>query len=377
MHNFDILIVGGGPAGSTLAYSLKNSGLKIGILDKESFPRQKICAGWVTPEVMHALNIDLLDYAKNNVFQNINGFKISQLGQRQVESHYPGEPVSYGILRIEFDDYLLQRCAAELILQEAFESMERTDEGWLVNAKYRARLVIGAGGHYCPVARAIGSKGNGELAVVAQEAEFEMSTEQTLNCRVKKEVPELFFTPDLKGYGWIFRKGDYLNIGLGREDKSKLPGHVKAFCQYLTEQGKIPADMTAKYKGHAYILYDHAEREMVADNVLLIGDAAGLAYTQSGEGIRPAVESAMLAADVIRSCENDYSKNRLQAYNELMEQRFGERLPDPDLLQRIPLFLKRIFASQLMKTHWFTRNIVTDKWFLQSHQTPLPAIKES
>ena len=116
MNSYDVLIVGGGPAGSTLAYSLKNSALKIGILDKQAFPRQKICAGWVTPEVMRVLNLDLEDYAKNNILQKISGFKISQLGQKQVESHYPGEPVSYGIRRIEFDDYLLQRCGAELIL---------------------------------------------------------------------------------------------------------------------------------------------------------------------------------------------------------------------------------------------------------------------
>jgi geranylgeranyl reductase family protein len=376
MQAFDVLIVGGGPAGSTLAYSLKNSGLKIGIMDKQAFPRQKICAGWVTPEVMRVLNIDVQDYAKTHVLQKINGFKISQPGQKQLESHYPDEPVSYGIRRIEFDHYLLQRCDAELILQEAFEKMDKTEHGWLVNNKYQAKLVVGAGGHYCPVARAIDSKGVSELAVVAQEAEFLMSSEQKKNCSINKEVPELFFTPDLKGYGWIFRKGDYLNIGLGREDKSKLSGHVKAFCKYLEEQGKIPADITAKYKGHAYILYNHSEREMVARNVLLIGDSAGLAYPQSGEGIRPAIESAMLAADVIRGCGNDYSTQKLQVYIELMERRFGKRQAELGLLQRVPLFLKRMIASQLMKMHWFTRRIVTDKWFLQSQLARLPAIKE-
>lgn len=376
MNSYDVLIVGGGPAGSTLAYSLKNSGLKIGILDKQSFPRQKICAGWVTPEVMRVLNLDLEDYAKNNILQKISGFKISQLGQKQVESHYPGEPVSYGIRRIEFDDYLLQRCGAELILEQAFKKMEKNNNGWLVNGLYQAKLVIGAGGHYCPVARAIDSKGISELAVVAQEAEFEMNAEQKQNCTIKEEIPELFFTPDLMGYGWVFRKGDYLNIGLGREDKSRLSSHVKDFCEYLTAQGKIPADITAKYNGHAYLLYNHAVREMVADNVLLIGDSAGLAYPQSGEGIRPAVESAMLAADVIRDCTGDYSKDKLQAYNKLMEQRFGQRLPGPDTMERLPMFVKRLFASQLMKTQWFTKNIVTDKWFLQSHQTPMSAIKE-
>lgn len=377
MKSYDVLIVGGGPAGSTLAYCLKNSGLKIGILDKKTFPRQKICAGWVTPEVMRVLNIDLDDYANDRVLQKISGFKISQLGQKQVESHYSGEPVSYGIRRIEFDDYLLQRCGAELILNEAFNKMEKASEGWLVNDDYKANLVIGAGGHYCPVARAIDSKGVSELAVVAQEAEFEMTTQQKASCSIREEVPELFFTPDLKGYGWVFRKGDYLNIGLGREDKSKLSSHVKKFCDYLVVQGKIPEDIVEKYNGHAYLLYNHAVREMVADNVLLIGDSAGLAYPQSGEGIRPAVESAMLAADVIRDCAGDYSKNKLHAYNDVMEQRFGKRLPGPDLMERLPMFIKRIFASQLMRTQWFTKKVVTDKWFLQSHQSSLPAIKNS
>ena len=376
MNSYDILIVGGGPAGSTIAYSLKNSGLKIGILDKQSFPRQKICAGWVTPEVMRVLNLDLEDYAKTNILQKISGFKISQLGQKQLESHYPGEPVSYGIRRIEFDDYLLQRCGAELILEQAFKKMKKNNDGWLVNDLYQAKLVIGAGGHYCPVARAIGSKGISELAVVAQEVEFEMNAEQKQNCTIREEVPELFFIPDLMGYGWVFRKGDYLNIGLGREDKSKLSSHVKYFCEYLAAQGKIPTDVTAKYNGHAYLLYNHAVREMVADNVLLIGDSAGLAFPQSGEGIRPAVESAMLAADVIRDCADEYSKEKLQAYNDLMEKRFGKRLPGPDLMERLPMFVKRIFASQLMKTQWFTRNVVIDKWFLQSQQMPMPAIKE-
>jgi len=373
---YDILIVGGGPAGSTFAYSLRGSGLKIGILDKASFPRQKTCAGWVTPEVMRVLNIDLDDYANGRVLQKISGFKISQIGQKQVESEYPGEPVSYGIRRIEFDHYLLMRCGAELMLNEAFDKMQKTHDGWLVNDRYRARLVIGAGGHYCPVARAIGSKGISEQAVVAQEAEFEMNMQQKQNCSIKEEVPELFFTPDLMGYGWVFRKGDYLNIGLGREDKKQLSGHVKDFCNYLSAQGKIPSDIAAKYNGHAYLLYNHAVREMVADHVLLIGDSAGLAYPQSGEGIRPAVESAILAADVVRACDGDYSQVRLQAYNDLMEQRFGERLPGPDLMERLPMFIKKYLAGWLMKTHWFTKNIVTDKWFLQSHQKPLSVINE-
>ena len=367
---FDVLIIGGGPAGSTLAWALRNSGIDIAVMDKEDFPRHKICAGWVTPAVMQELNIDLDDYAHGRVLQPISGFRISQIGQKQVQSHYSGDPVSYGIRRIEFDNYLLQRSESKLLTGMAFKHMERIDNGWRVNDELDAKLVIGAGGHFCPVARAIGSKGVSELAVTAQEVEFEMTPEQVDVCPIDAEVPELFFTPDLKGYGWIFRKGNFLNIGLGREDKHKLSSHVQDFIRYLKQQNKIPQDLPDKFNGHAYLLYPHAIRDIVSDNVLLIGDAAGLAYPQSGEGIRPAVESALLAARVIKQCHGDYAAVQLQAYHELIEQRFGKREPGPDLLERLPLGIKQLFASELMKTRWFTQKIMTERWFLQSQQEP-------
>ena len=84
VKRLDILVVGGGPAGSTLAYYLSGSGLSCAIMDKQDFPRQKICAGWVTPAVMHELDIDLEDYARGRELQAIRGFRISQLGQKQV-----------------------------------------------------------------------------------------------------------------------------------------------------------------------------------------------------------------------------------------------------------------------------------------------------
>ena len=367
----DVLIVGGGPAGSTLAWALRDSGLRIAILDKAEFPRQKVCAGWVTPAVMQELAIDLDDYARGRVLQPISGFRISQLGHKPVQSHYSGDPISYGIRRIEFDDYLLQRSQARLITAQAFGHMQRIDHGWRINDDITARLVVGAGGHFCPVARAIGAKGVSEVAVAAQEVEFEMTPEQEAACAVSAEVPELFFTPDLKGYGWVFRKGRYLNIGLGREDRHRLSAHVQSFVNYLKQHNKIPGDIPQKLNGHAYLLYPHAQREIVGDQVLLIGDAAGLAYPQSGEGIRPAVESALLAARVLRECDGDYSSARLQRYTELIEQRFGERQPEAGIMERLPMAIKQLAASGLMRTEWFTKNIVTERWFLHAHQAPL------
>ena len=373
MKQVDVLIVGGGPAGSTLAWALRDSGLAVTILDKQIFPRDKVCAGWVTPAVMEELQINLDDYARGRTLQPITGFRVSQLGKKEVETLYHDKPVSYGIRRCEFDDYLLQRSGAERVLGQAFKSMVWLGDNWLVNDNIQARLVVGAGGHFCPVARAVGAKpGRHEQAVAAQEIEFEMTPEQARECQIDAQVPELFFTPDLVGYGWIFRKGNFLNIGLGREDKHRLSEHVQNFCQFLKQQGKIPADTPDKFHGHAYLLYPHAIREVIKDGVLLIGDAAGLAYPQSGEGIRPAVESALLAAQVVRTCDGDFQQTRLQPYYVKLVDRFGERQPKAGLLEKLPLGLKQALAGQLMQTRWFTRHVVMDRWFLHSQQAPLP-----
>lgn len=373
MHDTEVLIVGGGPAGSTLARALQKTGVDVVIMDKAHFPRDKVCAGWVTPEVMQELEIDLKDYARDHVLQPIHAFRTGQIGQHPMQSEFPGKPVSYGIRRIEFDNYLIHRCGAKLLLGQAFESMQHDADGWVVNDAVKARLVVGAGGHFCPVARFIGAKRPGEIAVAAQEIEFEMSPQQTAHCPVKGEIPELFFTSDLKGYGWVFRKDNFLNIGLGREDKHRLAGHVERFCTYLAESGRIPPDLPGKFKGHAYLLYPHARRALLQDGVMLIGDAAGLAYAQSGEGIRPAVESALLAAQSILSCQGDYSADRLQSYEHDIEARFGRRQPVHARSPRLSPQIRQSLASLLMKNRWFSKNLLIRRWFLHAHQEPLPA----
>lgn len=373
MTDTEVLIIGGGPAGSTLARALRQSGLDVAVMDKAAFPRDKVCAGWVTPAVFEELGIDLEDYASGRVLQPIHGFRTGRIGQKQVQSDFPGEPASYGIRRYEFDHYLLQRSGAELLLGQAFETMRREADGWLVNDTVRARLVVGAGGHFCPVARFAGAKGPGETAVAAQEIEFEMNPQQKSACRVDGELPELYFTPDLKGYGWVFRKGDFLNIGLGREDKHRLSAHVESFRDYLAGIGRIPRDLPGKFKGHAYLLYPHARRDPVADRILLIGDAAGLAYAQSGEGIRPAVESALLAARVILDCAGDYSAPGLRPYAEALEARFGKRGSTPAVGGKLSAQARQAVAGWLLKSRWFSRNFLIKRWFLHQQDRPLPS----
>ena len=382
-----MLIVGGGPGGSSCARRLAAAGLDVVVLDKAAFPRDKVCAGWITPAVVDALGLDTADYARGRVFQPITAFRVGREGGAMIDLEYE-RPVSYGIRRCEFDHYLLSRCGARLELGQRCQSIQRTAVGWVVNDRFQAPMLVGAGGHFCPVAQWLGDhptplareseRGAGgeggpqrkplsdssEPLVAAQEIEFHLDERQQADCQVAAHRPELYFCRDLMGYGWCFRKGDYLNVGLGREDRRGLAEHVAAFCDSLKQQGRIPHDLPRKFHGHAYLLYGHASRHLVDDGVLLIGDAAGLAYAQSGEGIRPAIESGLLAAEAIVEAAGHYARQRLEPYRLRLEKHFGRRRTPPSTVGRAPSAFRQFLGGRLLANRWFVRRMVIERWFL-------------
>ncbi len=372
MDSCDVLIVGGGPAGSSCARRLRREGFDVVILDKAKFPRDKVCGGWITPQVLAELALDPGEYSRGRVLQPITGFRTGFIGDGGLVTSYDA-PVSYGIRRNEFDDYLLRRSSARIHDGTPLDALELLGAAWIVNGRYRAPLVVGAGGHFCPVARFLGNRRRGEPLVAAQEIEFLLSAAQRLRCTVRPEVPELYFCTDMKGYGWCFRKGDYLNIGLGRLDPHHLARHIAEFSALLKAAGRIPEDSPDSWPGHAYLLYGPAARNIVADGVMLIGDSAGLAYAQSGEGIRPAIESGLLAAEVILRANGDYRREKLQPYCDRLVQRFGNT--ESDWTRRIRILLPGSLAvaaaRRLLATRWFSRHVLLDRWFLHSHMPPL------
>ena len=368
MESCDALIIGGGPAGSSCAWQLRRHGLNVIVMDKSGFPRDKVCAGWITPAVIEALQLDTGDYARHLVLQPITAFLTGLIGGEAVITRYPA-PVSYGIRRCELDNYLLQRSGARLYLGQPLQSLRRDGGQWIINDTVSTPLVVGAGGHFCPVARFMGAKlGASEPVIAAKEIEFEMSPAQQDDCKVRGDTPELYFCPDLKGYGWCFRKGNYLNIGLGREDNRRLSEQLRDFCAFLKQCGRIPQDIPDIFHGHAYLLYGHAVRRQLDDGMLLIGDAAGLAYPQSGEGIRPAVESGLMAAATIIEADGDYRLQKLQPYAGRLAARFGAT---ESAANTEPSSLRKFLAGKLLVNRWFTRHVVLDRWFLHTHQPSL------
>lgn len=375
MRSFDVLIVGGGPAGSSCAWKLRRSGLRVAVLDRASFPRDKVCAGWITPQVVEELELDLEEYAKNYTCQPFHGFRVGALGGDDVAVDYR-TPVSFGIRRCEFDTHLLRRSGAELLLGESVRSLRVAEGGWVVNDSLQASLLVGAGGHFCPVVRLVHPDPPDPIGVVAaQEVEFALEDRAAAACTVRPELPELYFMDDLRGYGWAVRKGAFLNVGLGRQDSRDLGAHVGRFLDFLQARGALPAGSPRKLRGHAYLLYGLSPRPLVGDRLLLVGDAAGLADPRSGEGIRPAIESGLLAAAVVLRSAGGYGRAELMPYQKAMVRRFGRRDAHPvsALSALVPPALRPRIARWALASRLVAKHVILDRWFLHRHLAPLPA----
>ena len=385
MDSCDVLIVGGGPGGSSCARALRDAGADVVVIDKAAFPRDKVCAGWITPQVVTDLKLDLDEYANHRTLQAIRGFRTGVIGQqRDVTTRYD-HVVSFGIRRCEFDHYLLERSGARLYLGERVTNVRREGAGWIVNDRIAARLLIGAGGHFCPIARMLneadsaqsgavrqGSGGktasDAPAVVVAQEVEFPIDADAA-SYAIDPETPELYFSANLDGYGWCFRKRHYLNVGLGLLDRHACSTAARAFLSYLQARGRIPSTASWHWRGHAYLLAEPRARQVVDDGVMLIGDAAGLAYPQSGEGIRPAIESGLMAAATIRDARGTYSHDRLLPYEQQLAARFGSSTEPRSPV--LPAGLTSALAVALMRVPSFVRHVVLNRWFLRAGEPAL------
>lgn len=379
--NCDVLIVGGGPGGSSCARALQQAGADVVVLDKATFPRDKVCAGWITPQVVTDLELNLNDYSYGRTMQAIRGFRSGVIGHLADVTTTYDHAVSYGIRRCEFDHYLLVRSGARLELGEAVAEIRRDGTGWIVNSRIRAAMLVGAGGHFCPVARMLNdnlldSRSDRHAAqqpttqpvVVAQEAEFPIDADDA-SFAVERDMPELYFSPDLNGYGWCFRKQNYMNVGLGLLDRHECSAATKRFVAYLQARGRLPANTSWRWRGHAYLLAEPRARKVLDDGVLLIGDAAGLAYPQSGEGIRPAIESGMMAASAIANARGSYSREHLAPYQQQLGNRFGSSTRTRRSI--VPSALTSALAVGLMQVPSFVRYIVLDRWFLRASEAAL------
>ncbi len=364
MTRVDAVIVGGGPAGSTCARALRRAGWDVLVVDRARFPRDKVCAGWLSPEVFSSLDLSPADYgAAGLTLQAISAFRTGVIGSAMVETQYP-DVVSYGILRREFDDFLLQRAGARVLQGTAVETLRRADSTWIVNETIEAPVLIGAGGHFCPVARHVrGGGADTARPIVAKEAEF-LDPRYARNAA--QHPPSLFFCRDLDGYGWCVPKGDYVNVGIGRRASHDFSTHARDFVAFLESHDIHAGGAEVRWHGHAYFASGTGPRPLVDREVLLIGDAAGLAYPESGEGIRPSIESGQLAAETLITARGRCDIDDLRPYAEAI------RAAHPPMSRRsAPVRAVSAMAGRLLlRSPSFARHIVLDRWFLRRSRDP-------
>ncbi|MEZ5294610.1 MAG: NAD(P)/FAD-dependent oxidoreductase [Vicinamibacterales bacterium] len=361
MTSVDVAVIGGGPAGSTCARALVSAGFEVVVIDQASFPRDKVCAGWITPEVVDRLQLDLGDYRRECVLEPFTAFRVGLVGRPTIAVAY-GRPVSYGIRREEFDAYLLRRSGALVAPPLRVTRVERRGGWWCIEGEWQARLLVGAGGHRCPVARALNPTLAREHAVVAQRAERRVAVPL-----LTPGTPELYFSDDLHGYGWLVPKGSWVNVGFGRDEPAHLPAHVRRFAAGLVSAGRLDAGTADGWHGHAYLLASTSSRRVVGDHVLLAGDAAGLASAGSGEGIYAAVVSGLLAAEAIHRLVRSGDPLALAGYAERLAADLDWRRPASATAGWLPASWRSAAAGACFRSRAFVRHVL-DTTFLHGHQ---------
>jgi geranylgeranyl reductase family protein len=356
----DALIVGGGPGGSTCARELRKAGWDVVVADRARFPRDKVCAGWLTPRVFELLQLDPAEYrAQGLTLQEIRGFRTGVIGRGLIETRY-AKVVSYAIRRCEFDDFLLRRAGVRVLEGTSIGTIRRNGTTWIVNDEIAAPVIVGAGGHFCPVARHMRGGADTSRPVVAKEAEFRLTRRGS---RLDADTPELFFCRDLEGYAWCVQKGEYLNVGIGRRENRDFSSHVKSFIAFLEDRYGVSPPSDAKWRGHAYLASGTGPRPLVDDGMLLVGDAAGLAYPESGEGISPAIESGRMAAHALIAAHGAFGREGLRPYADALS-----RLYPPASISPAPIRAAiAAVGRMLLGSRAFTRRIVLDRWFLRTN----------
>jgi flavin-dependent dehydrogenase len=291
VRDCEVLIVGGGPAGSSAAWRLARAGRDVVVLDQAHFPRLKLCAGWITPEVVRDLEIDIRAYPHR--FLTFQRMHLHVKGL-----HLPVPCVQHSIRRVEFDAWLLERSAAPVI-EHNVRQIRQEGGAFVIDDAFRAPYLIGAGGTRCPVYRTLFRAVNPrvvELQTVTLEHEIEYDWRDP-DCHL------WFFEHGLPGYAWyVPKQNGWLNIGIGGMAERIKHSRRSIHAHWALLTRKLGRDLArgAHYAPAGYSYYLRGRVDVVRlGNAFIAGDAAGLATRDMAEGIGPAVRSGLAAADSI------------------------------------------------------------------------------
>jgi len=352
--NYDIIVVGSGPAGAYLAYKLADFGADVLILEKNKWPRYKACGGVVSEKTINLLkkeNIELPDkLIKNRVKNFIFRFNFID----NYETNYNGPSVKLTNRKI-FDDYLLNQAVkkgAHFLDSSEVKNIYKDEK--LIRAEaasksYRAKMIIGADGANSLVAKAFNAYPNRikENKGTALEAEIYHYSGVEFFDYIKENKIIIDFLEIEKGYAWIFPKKDQLSIGLGSLVFEKM--NLKNMLFEYLRKIRIETDPDDIFlRGHLLPTFSEKKRIIRAgESYLLIGDAAFLADAFIGEGIYSALKSADLAfKSIIQKLED--ADQDLRIYESELNKKLIPELTAAEKLSEI-FYKRRKYVQKILK----------------------------
>jgi len=302
---YDVIIIGGGPAGSTSGYLLSKAGLKVIIVDKARFPRKKLCAGLLTQKT-----VQLIDFLFHETVESLRKkdvinfescyYEVFSRDRCIAKIRHRNRPFYY-VDRSVYDNFFLQKAkeeGAEILEGEmAISTDYRKNEVVTSSGKtLRSKYIIGADGVYSRVRRKLFSeKQNSELWQRGLATTFEVFIDRKKVRNAPESYSRIYYGFVKWGYAWVFPNKDRVIIGLGGLNIKNGKKMLSSFREFLSSLGLANCSEIQAPKGHA-VPYGNFLKNPVRESTLLVGDAAGFADPMLGEGIYYAHKSAQLAS---------------------------------------------------------------------------------
>ena len=389
---YDVLIIGAGPSGSNAAISYKNLNpdLKVGLIDKSIFPRDKSCGDAIGPGVISALkrfnNQHILDNEPQVVSTTLYGPENIGIQNYIPEVKNKEDSIVYVIPRIDLDNRILNLAKdldVDVFEGYSFVSFEKDSDNKLVVeikngdniTKLGAKILVGADGANSRVRKQLNVNTNSDWhkaialrAYIDSPNYLEIFKERTLMFEINVSAE--------KGYAWAFpSKGNLLNIGIGvplnifKKEKLDINVLLQDFITQLTNRGVVVENIRDE---KSYLLPFASSRPKFRNdiNVALIGDASSMINPMSGEGIFYGMEAGyLLAKNTYNLIDSPELTKGIADYEKAFSKRFRKHYLScalARLLLQSPFMTKRLLkvASNDQNTIDFVVELLFDEAYL-------------